>query len=258
MTSYLFGDTDIAAQRLRLVAEVYTDSTRAFLHDRALYRSRIAVDLGCGLGYTTHLLAQVLQAEQTVGLDNSARFIALAQQTQTQGITFSLHDVERVPFPVELSDLLFCRLLMTHVDNSQAVLERWATQLQPHGLLLMEEVEWIHTNSTLFTTYLDLQQALLTHQSHCLYVGPVLDELAFPTLLRKRTSEVRRIQVAPAQAATMFSLNFQMWKHHPFVREHYASKLVVHIEENLQALMEASAGELEIEWGFRQLVYERI
>lgn len=77
--SYLFGETDIAARRLKVLAEVYAVSTRAFLLGQVPTRPRAAVDLGCGPGYTTHLLADVLQAERTVGLDNSEPFIALAR-----------------------------------------------------------------------------------------------------------------------------------------------------------------------------------
>ena len=50
MTTYLFGDTDLAAQRLRLVAEAYGEATRAFVHECGLRQPGLVVDLGCGRG----------------------------------------------------------------------------------------------------------------------------------------------------------------------------------------------------------------
>ncbi len=258
MASYLFGDNDIAAQRLGLLAEVYAPSSRAFVQDWAIRPPRVVVDLGCGLGYTTHLLADVLQGEQTVGLDHSERFITLAQKQQTARVAFYHHDITQVPFPVAPADVLFCRLLLTHVQEPQALIARWATQLRPQGLLLMEEVEWIRTNCPVFTTYLDMQRTLFAHQSNCLDVGPLLHALPAPSLLRRRSSRVRPIPVGLEQAARMFALNFRTWKQHPFMQAHYAPECLRQVEEGLQTRVTTSSGDLMIEWGFRQLVYERI
>jgi trans-aconitate 2-methyltransferase len=258
MTTYLFGDTDVAAQRLRVVAEVYAEATRPFLRTWATYQPRLAVDLGCGPGYSTRLVAEVFQGEQTVGLDNSAHFIALAQQEATERLTFYLHDVTCVPFPVAPGELFFCRLLLTHMSDPQALIARWATQLQPHGLLLMQEVEWIRTNSPVFTTYLAIQQATLAQQSNQLYIGPILHELPAVPLLKRCASEVQRVPVAPLRAAMMFWLNLQTWKRQPFVQTHYAPAQMEQLEAALRQLAEAPPSHAEIEWGMRQLVYERL
>ncbi len=257
MASYLFGDTDVAAKRLRLVAEVYAESTRAFLYARGAARSDAAVDLGCGLGYTTHLIAEALDAVRVVGVDTSERFIALAQQTATGTVTFASHDVTQLPLPACPSTLIFCRLLLTHMREPQQLLAQWATQLQPHGMLMLEEVESIRTNSPVFSTYLEMQRALLVHQDNQLYIGPVLDALPVPALLRKRTSDVRAVPVAPARAAAMFAMNFPSWKQHPFIQQQYDADMIQHIEEQLQHISETPDAQVEIEWGMRQLVYER-
>ena len=69
--SYLFGNSDIAEQRLRVLAEVFQESTRPFLLDTNLPEDSTAVDLGCGLGYSTHLFADHLPCQRVVGMDNS-------------------------------------------------------------------------------------------------------------------------------------------------------------------------------------------
>jgi trans-aconitate 2-methyltransferase len=256
--AYLFGDTDLATRRLEVLAEVYAASTGAFLRHSVSAPPRLAVDLGCGPGHTTRLLAEVLQSEQTVGLDSSERFLALARQRHMPGVTFYLHDVCAVPFPVGPGDVLFCRLLLTHLQEPQAVMARWATQLGSHGVLLIEEVEWIHTGSAVFSSYLAMQQQTLAQQRHELYIGPSLAAMPSPAGLQRRHSQVRRVPVATAQAATMFWLNFQTWKQHPFVREHYAPAEVAQTDDALQALMDMPPARTDIEWGMRQQIYARL
>ncbi len=258
MATYVFGDNDIAAQRLRILAEVYDASTRAFVQVWAQPRRREVVDLGCGLGYTTRLLAEEFQGEQTIGLDASEPFITMAQRESGADVTYVCHDVTRVPFPITPVDVLFCRLLLTHIADPPGLITSWATQLRPGGLMLMEEVEWIRTNSPVFTAYLDMQRALLRHQANCLDIGPMLDALPVPPWLRKRASHVRQTPVPASQVATMFGLNFQTWQQHPFVQSNFASAQIRQIELDLQALRTEPRDGIEIEWGMRQLVYERV
>jgi hypothetical protein len=144
------------------------------------------------------------------------------------------------------------------VQAPQAVLARWATQLRPQGRLLIEEVEWIQTNCEVFTTYLEMQRALFVHQANCLDVGPLLDAWPDPPLVQKRSSQVRPIPVAPGQAAMMFGLNFQTWQHHPFIQARYAPDQIRQVEDALQGLITGSCSGIDIVWGFRQLVYERL
>lgn len=255
---YLFGDTDIAARRLKVLAEVYAVSTRAFLCDTVTARPALAVDLGCGPGHTTHLLADTFDGERVVGLDNSEHFIALASQTSTVTVSFYCHDITSVPFPVDASDLLYSRLLLAHLPDPGTVIASWAMQLRPRGLLLMEEVEWIQTNSTVFTTYLDIVTTMLAQQSTNMYAGQDIHGLPDSERLERRTSEVRHVPVVPAHAATMFFLNMQTWKHQRFIRTHYAPELIAQLEEDIHMLTQAVQDDIEIVWGMRQLVYERV
>ena len=257
-SQYLFGDTGLATQRLQVLAEVFVDSSRAFLRDTVTAKLRLALDLGCGPGYSTHLLADVLQCDRVAGLDNSEHFISLAQKTRTSRVSFHLHDVTAVPFPVGLSDLLYCRLLLTHLTDPQAVVGKWATQLEPNGRLLIEEVERIHTRNGLFSTYLKILEAVMTHQSNRLYIGPALDGLKDPPLLKRRVSQIRRFPVSTDKAATMFFLNLQTWKDQPFIRAHYSASMMTQLETDLRTLTKTESREREIEWELRQIAFERV
>lgn len=252
---YLFGDSDIAARRLEVLAEVFAEPTRAFLVDAVSGAPGLVVDLGCGPGYTTHLLADVLECDRVAGLDNSEHFVSIAQKTEK--VSFCVHDVTSVPFPVGPSDLVYCRFLLTHLKKPRAVIGKWATQLRPNGLLLMQEVEWIETANNVFATYLSIVEAMLADQSTELYVGRVMDRMGNTDILKRRLSGVRRFRVANRDAATMFVMNMQSWKDGPFVRANYSAELVGKLEQDLHDITKQPDSVMEIEWGLRDIVHER-
>jgi trans-aconitate 2-methyltransferase len=257
LTRYLFGDSDLAGHRLKVLADVYADSTKAFVIESVQEKPRLFLDLGCGPGHTTHLLAEILACECAVGLDNSRHFIALAQKSSTNRVSFQLHDITTTPFPTGPADLLFCRFLMAHLNDLQSIILNWFPQLNSHGRLLMEEVEDILTTNKAFVAYLEIVDAMVKDQGGNLYVGSMLDEMKMPDSLRKVKSEIKRLAVPTQKAALMFSLNIQTWKHEPFVLANYSSSFIEDLEEDLKHLSMQSGIETDIEWNLRQMVLER-
>lgn len=256
--TYLFSDTELAARRLQVLADVFAPASRAFLHDVLPAEPSFALDLGCGPGYTTRLLAETTHAKRTIGLDNSEYFVSLAREMHaTAQIEFLCHDITQLPFPTERGDLLSCRLLLTHLQNPQVVIESWAEQLRPGGLLLVEEVESIQIRHPVFQTYLDIVAALLAHQANQLYIGSTLDRQQPDRSLKRLVSRIYHLPVSTRQAATMFSMNIPAWKNTPFIQDHYANSIEA-LEDALAALAETSTGEGEISWEMRQIAYQRV
>ena len=175
----------------------------------------LGVDLGCGPGHTTALLSEVLQCRRTVGLDLSAEFIERARRFASDRVAFHVHDVTVVPFPVGPADLLYCRFLLTHLRDPHRLFARWATQLAPGGLLMVEEVESIATNSPALERYLEILDQMLRSQSNQLYIGSELEGAPVPQSLAKRKSGILEFPVFPADAAAMFAMNLRTWRDHP-------------------------------------------
>src|SRR5579859_4118738 len=99
--AYVFKDTDLATRRLHVLTEVFEPASRAFLRDMAAgERHALALDLGCGPGYTTRLVAEVTGCEQAFGMDASERFVARAStENASEHISFVRHDLTQIPFP---------------------------------------------------------------------------------------------------------------------------------------------------------------
>ena len=257
---YLFGDTDLAAARLGVLADAFAASSTAFLAEKAgaaPAKLRLAVDLGCGPGYTTHMLADALQCEQVVGLDNSEHFIHLATKTATDKVSFYQHDVTAAPFPVSPCDLIYARFLLTHQGDPAALVARWATQLSVGGRLLLEETESIDISEAVFGEYIRIVVAMLSAAGHDLYVGPKLDATPSPAGLVRLASRVACIAVTNDQAAKMFSMNIQTWKHNNFVRNNYSPAAIQKLQDSLTELAARPTKQTGIKWKLRQLVFER-
>jgi len=255
--TYLFGDSDLAARRLGVLADAFASSSRAFVSAAAGRRLRLGVDLGCGPGYTTHLLADATDCQRVVGLDNSAHFIGLAARTTTANVSFRFHDVTTVPFPDGRSDVIYARFLLTHLPDPEALIAKWATQLRPGGRLLVEETESIHTTEAVFATYLTIVEAMLNDRGHDLYVGRRLAVMQAPDASMTCNALTARVPVTNDLAARMFSMNIRTWKDNSFVQEHCSPASIQALEAGLADLAATPTEEKGIEWELRQLVLER-
>ena len=255
--TYTFGDSGLAARRLSLVAETFAESSRAFLLESVKARPQLAADLGCGPGYTTRLLAETLDPEHAVGLDNSESFLAQARTIATEKVSFQLHDITSAPFPNGPFDLIYGRLVLTHLPEPEKVILMWGTQLHPRGLLLIEEVERIDTDIPALVTYLDIQQAMLAHQHNELYIGPRLDAITGSDKLQRRVSRIGTLQVPARRAAEMFHMNLGVWRHNDFVRAKYDSATLDSLLHDLDAIAQGHTDARPVNWQLRQIVMER-
>jgi SAM-dependent methyltransferase len=212
--SYLFGDTELAARRLRVLARVFEPPTLDFL---GAWNSGFGgldpngpatvIDLGCGPGHTTRLLATALD-RHVIGLDASDAFLYEARRLQPTRISFQPHDVTDVAFPTPPAHLMYARFLLTHLSHLGAVFASWRANLRPGGWILLEEPEWIATEVEPFRVYLDLIARSLAARGTELYVGPRLaTEAAAIGGLHVMIDRVVEHDVADCDAATMFAWN---------------------------------------------------
>ena len=257
MGGYAFGDGPAAARRLDLLAELFEPASRSFLERVAglARRPGLGVDLGCGTGHTTRLVAEVLKPARTVGLDQSEFFVAVAAGGPP-GVEFAVHDVTRVPFPCPPADVCYGRLLLSHLPDPGAVLAAWATQLTPGGLLLADEVERIHTDLPALRGYLEVAAALLATRGHTLEIGPVLARLPDPPGLVRRDDRIGHLAPPAHRAAAMFALNLAVWGGEA-VRTGVAS--ADQLDRLATDLAAVADGDVDgsIRWELRQLVLQR-
>jgi trans-aconitate 2-methyltransferase len=250
---YTFGDSDLAARRLALVAAAFAKTTRQFLLTRARRAPAFAVDLGCGPGFTTELIRATVGPARILGVDVSPAFVAAAAKRLADDRTRLLcADALDLPLEVTDADLIFARMLLTHLRDPLAAIDIWRDRLSERGVLLLEEVDSIATEDPTLAGYLDLQREMLAVNDHMLDVGPQLDAglREHPAL---RSSTVAEFSPPAAVAARMFAMNLETWRDRPEVTE-------AHEREELNALAAAleriatGAEVAPITWRLRHLV----
>jgi trans-aconitate 2-methyltransferase len=255
-SDYVFGDTDVAARRLDLVAEAWASPSAAFLRQDVRSRPRLALDLGCGPGHTTRLVAAVTGATRAIGLDTSEAFIARARTEAPAGVSFLHHDVMDLPFPMGRANLLYARFVLSHIPRPDRVVRAWMSQLELGGVLALDEVEWIRTDDPALRRYLTLLAAVLEARGSSLAAGPIADKFDGGPSGRKRTSVVRTHPVPTALAAELFALNFEAWRDEPFVRDNHSPAQLDDLDADLRELARGKS-KTPITWGMRQMTFER-
>lgn len=256
-TRYTFGDTDLARERLRLLAKAYDPATEELLESfgpRGVFQ---AVDLGCGPGHTTRLLHRVLAPAWTTGLDSSPRYVAEARADAPPGVLFEVHDITCAPFPVPPADALLCRYLLTHLRSPEGALDAWARAARPGAVLLVQETETLGSDTPALSRYYELLGELQRRCGQSMDVGRRVDAGIRRTAWRVRLSRVRLLSPDARTMARLHVMNLRTWRHDPAAAEAFDAAELSRLEEELAAISEGRVAAPPVRQGLREIVAVR-
>ncbi len=253
---YTFGDNDRAAARLRRLAEIYEPVTRDLLARGGLPRCGIAVDLGCGAGWSTRLLREVLSPLRTVGLDSSERFITEARRRHGPALEFALHDVTRAPFPVR-PDMLLGRFLLTHLRDTDAVLNAWAAAAPPRARLLVHETESLRAVHPALSRYYALVARLQSHYGQALDIGSALDGAFARSPWRVLDSRAVVLEIPAAHMAELHLANLRTWRGDEYARRSFDRAELDELDAALERIAAGAEPAGVVSNVVRQIVSER-
>lgn len=253
MTRYTYGDSALAAERLALVASTFEPSTRGFLEAAAPRDVTLAVDLGCGPGYTTRLLHEATGAQRTVGLDASPAYVDRATATAPPDVRFQVHDATVVPLPIGPADAIYARLLLAHLRDPAATVGAWTTQLARGGVLLLDDLEAIEAGHPAFRSYLDeVALAVVRREGGALLVGPALHAMADPPGTERTHDAVATFVPPPRTTARIFGMNLAV------LVERGETSPRPDLAEELEAIGAGRAAAEPIAWSMRQVALRRL
>lgn len=258
--SYTFGDHEEASRRLRRLAELYEPETRSLL-EAALdsgnpHTPRLAVDLGCGPGFTTHLLDEVLKPRRTVGLDASKRYIAEAYANFPK-LEFLHHDILQTPFPVEAPDLFLCRFLLTHLASPRVALQTWAEAAAPKAILLIHETEGLESTHPALHRYYELVGEMQRHYGQTLHVGAILDSSFAGTAWNVRQSRSLVLEKSSKEMAQLHLPNLRTWGRNEFAVQAFDRRELDELEAALDSLASGATEAGMVRNTARQIIAER-
>ena len=131
-----WGDR-LAATRLRLLHRAFGPTSRSLLEElRSRGPFETALDLGCGPGCTTGLLAEVLRPRRLLGIDVSETFLRFGRR-QVPDAEFVAHDLRIAPYPGAPAAMLYARYVLGHLGDLGRWFRTWTDQLAPGGRLVI-------------------------------------------------------------------------------------------------------------------------
>jgi len=253
-TKYTFGDTPTADDRLKRIASFFNPQAENFIRPFLNGKVDIALDLGCGPGHTTSMLANVTKANKVVGLDFSEKFIESANRHYT-GLEFKVHDVTQTPFPMN-ANIIYCRFLQSHLNNTEKVINSWMNELMPGGMLFIDELENIKTENEDFNFYLEIGDKLIASQGANLYIGDQINRDV--KNLNVLYNESIILPVKNHMAAWWFYPNtVSIWKTSDFVKDLVTDQKREQIARKFFDMAENKSEQSDITWIMKRIVIKK-
>jgi SAM-dependent methyltransferase len=252
---YSFGDSDLAATRLSLLAETYEATTRELIEAYVPPTSGLAIDLGCGLGHTTALLARLRPSATVFGYERSKSNLSRAR-TLYPNLNFVEQDVLRPPYAHSKADLVYSRFLLTHLDSPENALFDFASLLGPKGLLVVEETAHLASPDDTLQRYYCLVHELQSHYGQELYIGRKLDAFARRKRLGIVLSRQRAFPICARRMARLHAMNLATWKQDPYMAMTHRAEELNELESELVDLAERRTPPAPVTCTMAQLVLE--
>lgn len=205
MARYTFGDDEAALRRLELVASAYEPFSRAFVSENAPSVPPVALDLGCGPAFSTRLVDQSCAPRKLIGIDSSSRFLESAR-SRVPRARFELHDVTKAPLPGAPANVIYARLVLSHLPDPLDTARRWMGDLSSDGVLLIEELEEIDAPAGPLRTYDAISAAIVREGGGPMYGGVALSALG---------GRCTAVTVPAALAARIYLFNVLRWTDDP-------------------------------------------
>ncbi len=141
---YALATGEAAVRRLTALHRVYSPAGRRVLLRAGLRPGMAVVDLGCGVGATTRMLAEIVgPAGHVTGIDVSAAQLEEARELCASAgitnVTFREASATATELPRNSFDVVYCRFLLLHLVHPEACLGEMLEIVKPGGVALVED-----------------------------------------------------------------------------------------------------------------------
>lgn len=147
--SYTFdGFTDSQAELARLMqqAKQIEPFEQSVLQSAGLSSGMTALDVGCGAGFVTALMAKMVGEDgEVLGVDASDDLLATAHAigaaSEVDNISFQKADIYQLMLPENSVDFVYSRLVFQHLQDPLAALQQLHRVLKPGGILCIADID---------------------------------------------------------------------------------------------------------------------
>lgn len=138
-------DSDAELARLEAQAAVVRRMEGAWLRGLRVSPGADVLDLGCGPGFVSELLAELVPAGSVTGVDASAALLAQAGARMValghSHVRFVEAWADRLPLPDASVDFAYSRFLFQHLSAPAAVLKELRRVMRPGGRVVLVDTD---------------------------------------------------------------------------------------------------------------------
>jgi SAM-dependent methyltransferase len=141
---YALGHSEEELHRLKTQAQLIDPITRRFFHEAGIEPGMRVLDVGCGAGHTSLLVAEMVgEGGEVVGVDRAPAAIAAARaNAEGHG---NVHFLEGDPAEMSFEqpyDAVVGRFVLMFQNHPATMLRRLALHLRRRGLLVFHELDY--------------------------------------------------------------------------------------------------------------------
>lgn len=103
-------------------------------------QSGVIIDLGCGHGLFTQLLARESATREVIGVDLDTHKIAVAQQATLPNLRYSASDIAVAPLPPAQAVTILDVFYLIPYPIQEQLLQTCAAKLAPGGVIVLKEM----------------------------------------------------------------------------------------------------------------------
>jgi len=192
MHAYAIRGGKVGKERLNLLARVMLPTTLQLLNAVGINKGMRCLDVGCGGGHVTLLMARLVGPEgQVVGTDMDGEVIALAREdgrtAKLDNVEFRRADAAMFQTTGEY-DLVYARFLLSHLSEPERCLEEMVRACKVKGAIVLEDTDFSgsfrYPTCAAYDRYTQLYQDVVNRRGCNANIGPKL-----PGMLREAGAE---------------------------------------------------------------------
>ena len=138
---YCYSIGEQGQESLGILEKSFNEQTEYFLKKHGVKPGMKVLDIGCGLGFMTQAIANLVGDDgHVVAIDNSQNQVKAAQNRTPNNlkkiIEYSAHDIYDLDKLNQRFDVVYCRFVLHHVHKPRHALAQITKVLKPGGLYI--------------------------------------------------------------------------------------------------------------------------
>jgi ubiquinone/menaquinone biosynthesis C-methylase UbiE len=184
-TRYAISGGEAGWRRLNLLARTMGPTSRAHLVDAGVREGMTCIDVGCGGGHVTQLLAGMVgPSGRAIGIDfDPVKLAAAKAEAESAGLrNVEFREIDVLRWRESSAyDVVFGRFILSHLPDCERVLFNMRDALRRGGVVVLDDIDFsggfCHPPNDGYRRYSDLYRAVVERRGGDADLGKRLFEL---------------------------------------------------------------------------------